>query len=146
MLLVTLEKTDTTRFDGLFSHDLLACGRVLDAVAELALVALAACQRDVGKEVQDFARGRRRSARRLEAVPPPGGRGYGRSRGVPVESDGSRGVIRAGVGQTLGVAVGDVNLAGRQDVAGIQAGGQGGGRRVWGAGQRRRTVGAYGTS
>lgn len=109
-------------------------------------MALAASHRDVGKEVQNFARGWWWSARRLEAVPSPGGRGYGRSRGVPVESDRSGGVIRAGVGQTLSVAVGDVNLTGRQDVAGIQAGAQGGGGCVWGAGQRRRAVGSYGSS
>lgn len=60
--------------------------------------------------MQDFTGGRRRSAGRLEAVSPPGGRGYGRSGGVSVESDWPGGVIRAGVCQTLCVTVIDVSL------------------------------------
>lgn len=56
---------------GSFPHDLLVCGRVFDAVAELTLVALAAGHRDVGEEVQNFSGRRRRGAWRLEAVSPP---------------------------------------------------------------------------
>lgn len=56
---------------GSFPHDLLVSGRVFDTVAELTLMTLAAGQRDVGEEVQNFAGGRRRGAGRLEAVSPP---------------------------------------------------------------------------
>lgn len=112
-------------------------------------MALAAGQRDVWEEVQNFAGRWRRCAGRLEAVSPPGGRGYGWSRGVSVESDGTGGIIRAGVGQTLCVTVVNVSLARRQDVAGVRAGGEGrrgGGGSGHGPGQRGRAVGAQGTS
>lgn len=45
-------------------------GRVLDAVAKLRLVAFAACQSDVGKQVQHLAGRRRRGAGRLQPVTP----------------------------------------------------------------------------
>ncbi len=52
---------------------------------------------------------------------------------MSVESDGTGGVIRAGVGQTLCVTVVNVSFAERQDIAGVRAGGErrGGGWREW---------------
>lgn len=61
------------------------------------------------------------------------------------ESDGPGAVIRTGIGQTLRVTVVDVSLAGRQDVAGVWAVGEGRGGCGQGSGQRGRTVGSQGT-
>lgn len=58
--------------------DLLLSGRVLDAVAQLTLVALAAGEGDVGQQVEHFAGGRWGRARRFQAMSPLGGWGDGR--------------------------------------------------------------------
>lgn len=53
-----------------FSEHVLVGGRVLDAVAQLGLVAFAARQGDVGKQMQHFAGRRWRGAGGLQSVTP----------------------------------------------------------------------------
>lgn len=110
-------------------------------------MALAACERDVGQEVEHLARGRRWRAGRFEPVSPLGGRRDGRRGCVPVDAARAGRVVRAGVRQALGVAVGHEGLAGghgRQPR--VREGGEGGGGGAGGRPhQRGGTMGAQRT-
>lgn len=74
----------TERWPKQLSEHLLAGGRVLDAVAQLGLVAFAARQSDVGKQMQHFAGWRWRGAGGLQSVAPLRGwsNGWGGSASV----------------------------------------------------------------
>lgn len=67
------------------SERLLAGGWVLDAVAQLGLVAFAARQGDVGKQMQHFAGRRWRGAGGLQSVAPLRGWSNGRGGHVSLE-------------------------------------------------------------
>lgn len=74
--------------------------RVLDAVSQLGLVALAARQGDIGKEMHHFAGRGRRGAGGLRLMPPLGGWSDGRGGCVSVEpgsvGEGQRERVREG--------------------------------------------------
>lgn len=131
---------------------LLAGGRVLNAVAQLGLMAFAACQGDVGKQMQHFAGRRRRGAGGLQSVAPLRGWSNGWGGHVSVEPSRVSKGHREGIGErAFAVDVrckrlrrGHRRHRARARVREGSAGGGWGGLDGGWAGERRGTVWAEG--